>query len=115
MITVEIPNHSLPFGEKNATFVSGERVLLTSKNLEVDLNGRFPMEVIKAIKKGSLDISDIDEKVLKFIVNADWTQESLKLSDPTHQELAALAVVRGAPICYGFGNFYAVAGHPCWE
>jgi hypothetical protein len=87
---------------------------LTS-NLVIDLEGRFPMDVLKAIRKESEEFSEADVKVLETIAHTDWTKAALRLSRPAHREMAAAAVVRGAPMIYGFANIYALAGHPAWE
>jgi hypothetical protein len=88
---------------------------LASTDLTVQLDGKFPLEVMKSIKKGGLELSEVDRNVLKLIIETDWSKEALKLSIPKHREIAAYAVAMGATICHGFGNFYAVTAHPCLE
>lgn len=83
-------------------------------SFESRLADRFPLEVTKAIK-GKNPLSHSEKETIERVVHTDWLQEALVLDDPDDREFAAQATALGAVVCYGFGNFYAVAAHPCEE
>ena len=96
-------------------FIINENASANSRYPEKDIKAKFPLEVMKAIRKGSLDLSETDKSVVKDIAETNWAQETLQMSDPAHRQFASLAIALGAPACCGFGNFYGIVGHPCWE
>lgn len=83
-------------------------------SLPDDFHKRFPLEVLHAVKSRE-NLTEEDRRVLRFAVETNWEETSLSIENPGHREIAAGLVSLGAVMCYGFGNFYALATHPARE
>lgn len=83
-------------------------------SLERRYGHSFPLEVARSIR-GKQRFSKEEIETIERITRSDWSATALSISNQEHIELAARGVGLGAIICYGFGNFYAVAAHPCNE
>ena len=53
-----------------------------------------------------------EASLLRVLRSVDWSRSALSLSDPLHQQLAALAIAEGGIACHPFANFYVFTARP---